>query len=101
MDRLRHQTHAQRSANAADRLEARLAPRAKRFVQRFPCDTEILCNLRHSARTRNVTYRSGQCVLSQYLPTSLGTVCGDSSAQAGLGVGHVHHVGESRADGFE
>jgi len=101
MNRLRHQANAQRSANATDRLEERFAPKAKRFVKRFPCDTGILRNLCHSARTRNVTYRSGQCVLSQYLPTSLGTVCMDSSAQAGLGVGHVHHVGESRADGFE
>ena len=60
MDRLRHQAHAQRSANATDRLEARFASRAKRFVQRLPCDTGILRYLCHSARTRNVTYRSGQ-----------------------------------------
>jgi hypothetical protein len=59
MHRLRHQAHAQGSANATDRLKARFAAGSKRFVKGFASDAGILRNLRHSSRTGNVSDGSG------------------------------------------
>jgi hypothetical protein len=60
MDRLSHQSHTERGANAAHGIESRGAIGAQRFVQGFPRDPRSLGDLRHASSTGDVSQRRGQ-----------------------------------------
>ena len=55
MDRLSHQSHTERGANAAHGIESRRAIGAQGFVQGFPRDPRCLGDLRHATGTGDVS----------------------------------------------
>lgn len=59
MHRLSHQTHAQRRADTADCVKARLRIRSKRLIQSLAGQAGLLGDLAHTPCTGNVA--QGRC----------------------------------------